>query len=102
MGEIPVIAKSGMWLAGAVAILFGSVTTMDARYEMTAVHGPQHTILAGTLSDLSWNAYKQTIRDIRKELVNEANFARRQRLELELQDAIDRLCLSFPDDRECR
>ena len=102
MGEIPVIAKGGMWVAGAIGILFGTVTTLDARYELKEVHGPQHVILAMTLSDLSWNAYKQTIRDIRKELVTETDPTRREGLKLELQDAIDRLCLSFKEDRECK
>lgn len=93
-------------VAGAFALIgtvWGSVTIADARYELKEVHEPEHVLIQASFDQMSYTAMKGEIREIRELLfrLNGSDQARKQQLEWDLQDAIDRLCKSFPEDREC-
>jgi hypothetical protein len=69
---------------------YGSVQWLDSRY------APLQAV-----QDLAWSNLKRELRDIREKIVEAQSDALRRRLELDLQDTLDRLCRSYPEDREC-
>jgi hypothetical protein len=77
--------------AGSLAVLtgsaFGVVQVADSRY------APMQAF-----ADVQWTALKEAIREVRKDLEESPND---RDLQYQLDDLIDRLCRSFPSDREC-
>ena len=88
-------------LFGVVATVWGSVTTLDYRYEQRIVHAPLHMQIQEGMNSYAQTALKDTIRDIRNDMRNTNDPAWLQQLRDDLEDAIDRLCTQFPEDREC-
>jgi len=84
--------------------VWGSVQIADTRYEMQIVHKPEHVLITQSLDSYAYTALKTEIREIRNEIwkLNGSDANRRRQLDLDLQDAIDRLCRQFPMDRECQ
>jgi len=94
-------------IAGIFALIgtvWGSVTVFDDRYEMKEVHAPVHVSIQAEFSSMSYTALKAEIRAIRDAIwkLNGSDADRKRQLELDLKDAVDRLCLTFPTDRECK
>ena len=89
-------------LFGLFASVWGGVTIMDARYEQQAVHGVEHEVIQASFDNFSYTILKEAIREIREEINQAIDPGRIAQLRLDLQDAIDRLCRQFPEDRECR
>ena len=87
-----------------VATVWGGVQVADSRYEMQEVHEPVHVSIQSEFSSMSYTALKKEIREIRELLwrLNGTDPERKRQLEYDLQDAIDRLCIAFPEDRECK
>jgi hypothetical protein len=85
-----------------IATVYGGTQAMDARYEVKQVHEPEHAIIVAGMDNFSYTILKREIREIRELIYTEGNEARLVQLQLELQDAIDRLCKQFPEDRECK
>jgi hypothetical protein len=77
------VGGGGTWAGG-----IGAVSWLDARYAPVAA-----------VADVQWTALKNEIRELRKAIDDDPD---NRRLKEDLQDAIDRLCRAFPDDRECK
>lgn len=89
-------------ILGLVATVYGSVTVLDGRYEVKQVHVVEHKAIQTGMDTFSYAILKKEIREIRTLLRTAESLQERERLEMDLQDAIDALCMQFPDDRECR
>ena len=76
---------AGSWMGGIKAVDF-----LDNRYAPMAA-----------VEDLAWSALKREIRELRLQISEAQNPSLKARLEADLQDTIDRLCKSYPQDREC-
>lgn len=101
--ELNVLVKSITSVAAAVAVMWAGVTTLDTRYEMKQVHQKDHIIINTGMDNFSYTILKREIREIREMMVEFAeNPEVYARLALDLQDAVDRLCNQFPEDRECQ
>jgi hypothetical protein len=87
-------------ILGLFGTVWGSVTVLDGRYEQKIVHTPVHMQITQGMNSYAYTALKKEIREIRTQLLN-ATGAWKQQLEYDLIDALDRLCLQFPNDREC-
>ena len=92
--------KAAATMGASVGVIWGGLIAMDNRYEVKETHEVEHVVITTGLDNFSYTVLKKEIREIRDSLYN-APPDRKQQLELDLQDAIDRLCRQFPDDREC-
>lgn len=83
------IVGSGTWVGGVKA-----VDWLDNRY------APVQAV-----EDVQWTTLKNSIREIRADIAaaeEAGNEALANQLRGDLEDTIDRLCRTFPDDRECK
>jgi hypothetical protein len=96
-GAVKIIVGVG----AAFAVFWGSITTLDARYETKVAHEPQHEVIQMTFDNMSVSSIKKEIRDIRAKLRTVTDPEYLAELEADLQDAISRLCAINPEDREC-
>ena len=100
------MVKIILWAAGAllglVASVWGSVTVLDNRYEVKQVHEVEHSAIQTGMDTFSYAILKKEIREIRELLRDAQHPEDTARLELDLADAIDALCIQFPEDRECK
>jgi hypothetical protein len=99
------LIKTVVIMFGLVASVWAGVVTLDNRYEVQEVHDPVHAEITASMDSYAYTALKREIREIREAIWNikePVDLRRIQQLEWDLQDAIDRLCISFPNDRECK
>lgn len=102
MMEIPTTLKAVGLLIASVGSIYGGVMGLDMRYEQKEVHEPEHVLISTGMETFAYSIMKKEIREIRELLYRETDPARKAYLILELNDAIDRLCIQFPKDRECK
>jgi hypothetical protein len=100
--EVAAFAKTITGVGAAFVVLWGGVQVADTRYEQKAVHETEHSIIQTGMDNFSLTILKKEIRELREIIAHEDDPAHAARLQLDLQDAIDRLCRFFPEDRECR
>lgn len=89
-------------LAGLFALTWGGSAALDRKYETKEAHGVVHETLQSGIDSMAHSSLKREIREIRDALFSTNDAERKRQLELDLKDAIDRLCMKFPQDRECR
>lgn len=98
---IGLLTKSVMSVGGAIALIWGGMVTLDARYERQDVHDLEHGIIQTGMETFSITILKKEIREIRTLLRTVTDPHYRAQLEDDLEDIINRLCQVAPTDREC-
>lgn len=102
MFDLSILAKSVVGVGAAIATIWGGMVTLDSRYEIKESHTVEHRVIQTGMDNFSYTILKKEIREIREEIQHAVDVAHLERLQMDLEDAIDRLCLQFPQDRECR
>lgn len=78
-------------LFGVLTVAYGSINALDARYAPI-----------GVVEDLAYSTLKKDLRDLRERISKAENADLKRDLEADLEALVDRLCRSFPNDRECK
>ena len=77
---------AGSWVGGVKAVDF-----LDSRYAPLAA-----------VEDLAYSQLKKDLRDLRDRIAEAQNPEVKKGLEEDLESLLDRLCRSYPEDRECK
>jgi len=96
------IIKTMSGLLAVVALVWAGLAGMDGRYELKEVHEPVHIQITQGMNSYAYTALKKEIREIRDQIRTTSDNDWRRQLQNDLQDALDRLCMQFPSDRECQ